>query len=192
MALNMDKISSQIVEFSRICVVERLDEDEIVERIAANEVERAALAKRFDLISLDRLEAELTLRRVGHGPMVRLDGSIHANLVQSCVVSLEPIECEIEEDFVLHFAPDRGDAPHGHVVEETDAGYADDPPEPLIGGQIDIGEAVAQQLALALNPYPRRPGVTLEDVLRASEGDTRDRGADSPFAVLARLSRKDR
>jgi uncharacterized metal-binding protein YceD (DUF177 family) len=191
MAQNMDKTSSQIVEFSRICVVERLDEDELVERIAANEVERAALAKRFDLISLDRLEAELTLRRVGHGPMVRLDGSVRANLVQSCVVSLEPVECEIEEDFVLHFAPDRDDAPHGHVVEETDVEYADDPPEPLIGGQIDIGEAVAQQLALALDPYPRRPGVTLEDVLGALKGDTRDRGADSPFAVLARLSRKD-
>jgi len=187
----MDSSSPNIIEFSRVCVVDRLDEDEFVERIAANETERAALARRFDLVSLDRLEAEVTLRRVGHGPVVRLAGSVHANLVQSCVVSLEPVEREIDEDFVVHFAPDRGDAPHGHVIDEIYEERDDDPPEPLVGGQIDIGEAVAQQLALALDPYPRRPGISLKDVLSALNENSSKAGADGPFAALARLSRKD-
>ncbi|HEY6336249.1 MAG TPA: DUF177 domain-containing protein, partial [Alphaproteobacteria bacterium] len=149
-----------------------LDEDEVTEKIAANETERVALARRFGLVSLEALEAEVMLRRVGHGPVVRLEGSLRAKVVQSCVVSLDSIENDIEEDFVLHFAPERRDLPHGHVVEDNDDENGDDLPEPLVDNRIDIGEVVAQQLALALDPYPRRPGVTLEEVLGPLKGAT--------------------
>lgn len=182
----MDRISSPTTEFSRVVAVGRLDEDAIMERIVANEAERAALARRFGLVSLEALEADVTLRRVGHGPVVRLEGSLRAKVVQSCVVSLDPVESEIGEDFVLHFAPERRDRPHGHVVEEDYDVDNDDLPEPLIDDQIDIGEAAAQQLALALDPYPRRTGVTLDEVLGPLKDETAAGGAESPFAVLAR------
>jgi Large ribosomal RNA subunit accumulation protein YceD len=190
MAANVDKISPQTAEFSRMVAIGRLDGDKIMEKIEASEAERVALARRFGLVSLDKLEADVTLRRMGHGPVVRFEGSLRAKVVQRCVVSLDSIENVIEEDFALHFAPERRDRPSGHVIEKDYGDDGDDLPEPLVDDQIDIGEAVAQHLALALDPYPRRPGVTLEDVLGPSKGAAAASEAQSPFAVLARHPRR--
>lgn len=199
MAADMDKNPFIAAEFSRIVMAERLEQGEVSETISAREDECRALAVRFGLVALDSLRADVALCRVGHGPIVRVEGWLFAEVVQSCVVSLEPVKNRIEESFVLHYAPvargksrgERRSKGRGHVTEKRlGEGDEEDIPEPLVDGRIDIGEAVAQHLALALDPYPRKPGVTLEDVIKPREGISIEGISESPFSVLARLSRR--
>lgn len=194
----MDKHSPTTPEFSRIVLTEQLEQGQVNEAILAREDERRALAARFGLVSLDSLRADVALSRVGRGPVVRVEGRLIADVVQTCVVSLEPVHNRIEEAFVLHYAPethgaDRGEghgkAQHRTVELRLDEGDEEDIPEPLVGGRIDIGEAVAQHLALALDPYPRKPGIRLEDVIEPRDEVDVGETTKSPFAVLARLSR---
>jgi uncharacterized metal-binding protein YceD (DUF177 family) len=165
-------------EFSRLAALDRATETPQSWTIEANEDERAALARRFGLISLGRLVATLTWRRQAGG-LVRLDGELAASLAQPCVVTLEPVPADLAESFTLRFMPGIA-AEDREVVIDAEA---DDPPEPLGDGPVDVGEIVAQQLALALDPYPRAPGVDLGTVLPAAE-------PESPFAVLRTLRPK--
>lgn len=136
------------VELSRPVDVARLGAGDARYDIVATEAERTALAKRFDLVSLDRFDAQVILHRIAGG-MVRLSASLSADLVQTDIVSLEPLPSHVEDNFTLLFGPTAGDAaaldPNAELVE------------PLDDGHIDIGEAVAQQLSLAVDPYPRAP-----------------------------------
>jgi uncharacterized metal-binding protein YceD (DUF177 family) len=165
-------------EFSRLAALDRATETPQSWSIEATEAERAALARRFDLLSLERLVASLTWHRQAGG-LVRLDGALQARLTQPCVVTLEPVPAELAESFTLRFM--RG-APAESREVEIDA-EAEDPPEPLGEGPVDVGEIVAQQLALALDPYPRASGVDLGTVMPEAE-------AESPFAVLRTLRPK--
>lgn len=155
-------------EFSRPVAIGRLTEEE-VHSIAATAAERAALARRFGLSAIDALGAEVRLAPLGRG--VRLDATLEADVVQGCVVTLQPFPTHLHENFTLVY----GDAP---VDQEEDAVV-----EPLEGETIDIGEAVAQQLSLALDPYPRAPGAAL-DPRWTDEPET-----EGPFAALARVKK---
>jgi uncharacterized metal-binding protein YceD (DUF177 family) len=136
-------------EFSRMVEVPRAAGRQSTHAIAANDHERATLAGRFALLSLDRLEAEVRLEGLDRG-FVRLTASLDAEVVQSCVVTLEPVPSRIVETFTLLY----GAAETARdIVLDSD----DETVEPLDGGKIDIGEAVAQQLSLALDPFPRAP-----------------------------------
>jgi uncharacterized metal-binding protein YceD (DUF177 family) len=117
--------------------------------IAATRDECARLALRFDLVTLDRLEAELDLERLAGG-VVRLKALLHAELVQTCVATLEPFAASIEDSFTLLYGGADGAR---EIVLDGEAETI----EPLAGNRIDIGEAVAQQLSLALDPFPRSP-----------------------------------
>ncbi|WP_044560838.1 DUF177 domain-containing protein [Azospirillum sp. B4] len=143
-------------EFSRPVIADKVSSRESVEKITATPAERAALAKRLDLVSLDSLTALVRLRRIRGGQMVRVTGELEAQVVQSCVVTLEPLPASVRDEFQALFAP-------AHLVpkDEDDLenlGLDDevDPPEPIENGRIDIGELVAQHLSLALDPYPRK------------------------------------
>lgn len=146
-------------EFSRPLAVERLAGAPQERRIAANAAERAALAVRLGLLELERLEARLRVRGTGPGRRVRIDGELEAEAVQACVVSLEPVRSRIAESFTQVYLLDPSE-PEARAVAVTPESEADDP-EPLGPGGLDLGEAVAQQLALALDPYPRAPGAGL-------------------------------
>ena len=140
-------------EFSRRVELARLGAHETAYPISAEPGEREALARRFGLISLDRLEAEIRLLRLTGG-LVRLIGRLGADVVQACVVSLEPVASSIEEEFTaLYGTTEVGKS--AMVDLETDEA------EPFDGDAIDLGEAVAQHLALALDPYPRAAGASL-------------------------------
>jgi hypothetical protein len=93
------------------------------------------------------------------------------------VVTLEPFPSHVEDSFAVDF----GDAAETEA-DEIDVDMDQDPPEPIVGGVIDIGELTAQYLSLALDPYPRSPGVAMEEVWSDA-----DPGALSPFAVLEGL-----
>lgn len=153
-------MSTVVPEFSRRVELARLGVHEGIYPISAKPEEREALARRFGLLSLDRLEAEIRLQRLAGG-MVRVKGRLGGDVVQACVISLEPVASVLELDFTVLY----GQAETGKsVVVDLET----DETEPFDGDAIDIGEAVAQQLALALDPYPRAPGATLAST---SSGD---------------------
>lgn len=171
-------------EFPRLVSLDAIGEEEITKQIEATAGERSALAARFDLLAIDRLAAELRLVRAKGGTLVRVAGQFQAEVTQPCVVSLAPVSSRLEGSFALLYSTRDEDARvETEVFVDPDQ---DDPPEPVPPGGIDLGEAVAEQLALALDPYPRAAGVELEGdqwVGRPADGQDKP----NPFAVLASL-----
>jgi uncharacterized metal-binding protein YceD (DUF177 family) len=164
-------------EFSRPIDIAKLPPGETIQEIAATAGERAALARRFSLLALDRLEARVGLQRLAGG-LVRLGAELYADVVQECVVTLEPVASRIEDSFTLLYGASAEAA--GEITLNGEAELV----EPLAGSSIDIGEAVAQQLSLALDPFPRAPGV------EAPAPPAADGKPESPFAALAQWKRK--
>lgn len=164
-------------EFSRTVETSRLGDEDIVREISARPDECATLADRFGLIAIERLAARLSLHRTPNGAL-RLRARLSANVIQSCVVTLVPVPARIEEEFTLLYMPD---APSGsNEVVDVDAA-TEDAVEPWPGRTLDIGEAVAQQLALALDPYPRAPRAAVDPRWTTGAPVSGDR----PFAKLA-------
>jgi uncharacterized metal-binding protein YceD (DUF177 family) len=161
----------------------RLDQVRDGERIdlAADDDERRAIAKRLDLASLDRLEAHVCLERTGD--IVRAKGRLLASLDQSCVVTGEPVAAHVDEPFALMFVPEPAS---GGPDEEIELGSTDLDVVFHDGASIDLGGALADTLALSLDPYPRSAGA---DAALKEAGVLSEEQA-SPFAVLAKL-RKD-
>ena len=160
-------------EFSRPRRLDTLGEGKIGTRIEADESERAALAKRFGLISLDALDADYTLSRDAGG--VFATGTLTARVVQPCIATGDPVAAKITEPFDIRFVPDPGEDVAGeHELDpgDLDTMFYD-------GSAIDLGEAAAETLGLALDPYPRSPQA--EAALRAagvkSEEDAKPAGA---------------
>jgi hypothetical protein len=151
-------------------------------RIVASEADRTALAAAYDLIAVKSLEATMTIGPSSGG--VTVEGRVVADIVQTCVVSLVPVEEHIDEVFDVRYVrdPNRLLQPGTEVV--VDAGVPD-PPELLEGPSLDIGRLAEEYFALAINPYPRAPGAELP--ADTSDGDA---ASNSPFAALAALAKK--
>lgn len=175
-------------EFSRPFGVEGLGRQARSFDLEARPQERTALARRFELLELPALSAQLAVRREP-GELISVSGHLSATIVQSCVVTLEPLPQRIERDFELLYALAPLPEPDGEVVIDPEGV---DPPEPLPPGGLDLGEAVAEQLALVLDPYPRAPGATFEALKDAGEGEGSGvkSTASRPFAALARLKQR--
>jgi uncharacterized metal-binding protein YceD (DUF177 family) len=173
--------ASPTPEFSRPVDLDRVGDAEVVRDIAATPEECAALARRFGLVAIDRLAAQVRLRRERARTVLRLSGHLVAEVTQTCIVTLAPVHNRIAEDFTVLY----GDMPDAAAVDmEPDA---DDALEPWPAGPLDIGEAVAQELSLALDPYPRAPGAALDP------GPDQPGAVSSkvnPFAELAKLRRR--
>lgn len=173
-------------EFSRLFSVEALGEDEVVERIEASEAERTDLARRLGLLALDRLVAVLRISRPEDGPLVAVSGHFEADVTQACVVSLVPLRNQVSQDFTSLYSRDPADPGETGPVEVDAA--AEDPPEALGPAGLDLGEAVVQQLAVALDPYPRADGATLEALGWSKKGGD-EAASESPFQALEMLTR---
>lgn len=174
------------VEFSRPLALDRISSTQHHEEIAATEKERVDLARRFDLIGLDSLTASFTLKRVRRD-LVRVKGRVSAHVVQACVVTLDPLPARVDERFEVDFL--EGEQPPVADLElDAEAAEA---PEPVPTGWIDLGELAAEQLGLALDPYPRKPDAEVPGEWRA-ESATEPPAAEStnPFAVLGKLKDK--
>lgn len=171
-------------EFSRPLPVDRLGGGALDEEIVATAEERAALALRFDLRGLERLSARLHVHPSEGGRVVRVSGSFTADVTQTCVVSLEPVRNHLEESFTQLYRL----APAGAVAREVVVVVDEEAPEPFGPEGIDLGEAVAQQLALALDPYPRAPRARLP--IEVHETERAEPEEDGPFAPLKALKRR--
>lgn len=156
--------------------------------LAADAGERAALAQRFGLVALDRLEARVTAQALSGSVALRVEGRVEATLTQSCVVTLEPVVQHVDEPFRLDFGTpaDVVDAASGEMLLDPEP----DGPDPLPEGPIDLGELVAEQLALAIDPYPRKEGADFDAVRREAGLEEAGKRAENPFAALAELKRQ--
>jgi uncharacterized metal-binding protein YceD (DUF177 family) len=175
-----------VVEFSRLIALEPANINHgggHAFNIEADDGERAALAMRFGLESLDHFSAQGNLEVEAGGKRAVLEVRFAAELTQSCVVTMEPVADRIKESFTaVYIAPEPSDA-DGEVDIDPEA---EDPPEPLAPEGVDVGDAVAERLGLAIEPYPRAPGASVPDTV-AAEVETEDPEKDSPFAILRRL-----
>jgi uncharacterized metal-binding protein YceD (DUF177 family) len=132
---------------------------------------RAAVAALASLRDLSQLSAVFDLIRRGTG--VQVSGRVSALVGQTCVVSLEPIESRLEEEIDVTYAP----------PGEPERTGNDEPPEPLLGGSLDLGALATEFLLLAVDPYPRKQGVEFAPP-RVEEG------GEHPFAVLETLKKR--
>jgi hypothetical protein len=147
--------------------------------LAADESIRTMLAEAAGVNELTRLEATFDLTRHGRSGL-HVVGEISATVRQTCVVTLEPISNEVIEPVDLLFAP--AGTQTGLAAERpVEAG---DPPEPIIGGMVDLGAVATEFLMLSIDPYPRKLGAVFEAPRSA------DRHA-TPFAALAALKKSD-
>lgn len=156
------------------------------EAVVAIPAECAALARRFALLDLTALAAELTV--VADAGGIRVTGTLTAAGEQACAVSAEPVAFALAEPVDLRFST-------AAVAEgdEVELAGADLDVLPLDGDALDLGEAVAQSLGLALDPYPRAPDTVRAAAARfiLSEAEAEalraaDKAAASPFAALRR------
>jgi len=162
--------------------------------IVASESERQALARRFGFLGLPAFSARVTVDRRPGGQIV-VEGRLKGRIVQSCILTLDPVAQDLDDSFRVVFKPglaEERDRESGEAILSAQA----DAPEPLSGNMLDVGEIVAEQLSLVADPYPRKPGAKLEDVLPKPRGGGRSGGRPEqrrhPFAGLAALRDKPR
>lgn len=159
-------------EFSRPHRLDMIGAGETQVHVSARPDELAALAERFGLLGIARLEADYALHRDAGGVIAK--GRVSAAATQACGATGEPIPAVIDEDFHLRFLPEGGES-----VEEIELSV--DALDTMFhaGGAIDLGEAAAETFALALDPFPRAPGAA--EILKAagvkSEDEVRPAGA---------------
>jgi uncharacterized metal-binding protein YceD (DUF177 family) len=175
--------------FSRQIEVAQAEDKTLRVTITASEAECADLARQDDLPAIAQLSARFEVDSAGRGRFV-VKGEVRARVTQICVVSLDPFETDIVQPVEVTFASPRD-------VEEAEAAYArrheedpdaediPEPPDPIFNGRIDLGVLAAEQLVLALDPYPRKEGV--EFVADLPQVD--DIMEISPFAALAKLKK---
>jgi uncharacterized metal-binding protein YceD (DUF177 family) len=112
---------------------------------------------------------------------VHVAGRVQAKVGQICVVTLEPIENEIDEEVDLIFAPAEEIAPQADADDDDGESSLAEPPEPIENGMIDLGRLATDVLFLAIDPYPRKRGAVFEPQIAASDPE------DHPFAALKAL-----
>lgn len=171
-------------EFSRPVLVDQVSSRGMEMTVEADAAECAALAARFNLRAVERLSARVKLKAAAGGTLFRVHGELSAQVVQTCVVTLEPLPVTIDAAFDLTYGGDEPEDGGGELELSFDDA---DPPEPLVGGSIDIGEAVAEHLALELEPFPRKAGAEFNE---PADRPVVDDEKPHPFAVLARLQQK--
>jgi uncharacterized metal-binding protein YceD (DUF177 family) len=167
-------------EFSHIVSLSEIGAAAKPRHILANEAERAALAKRFGLVSLDRLEADVAL--IPDGNRYIAEGRLLGEASQACVASGVAVPSRIDENFRIRFAAEASYDEEAEIeldADECDTLFHD-------GRTIDLGEAVAQSFALLLDPFPRSPNA--DAVLKAA--GVKEEGEAGPFGALAALKDK--
>lgn len=152
-------------------------------RLEADEAERKGLAALWDVLAVEELKADLKINRWKRDG-VRVRGTVKAKVVQECVVSLDPVDTTIDEEFEQLYVPEGSKLarvpvqPSGEMVMDPEG---QDLPETFVGDVIDVGVIVAEFAALGIDPYPRKPGLDFQDHIEdTGENDVKP----SSFAAL--------
>ena len=170
-------------EFSRPERLDTIGERERIVEIVATEDERAALAKRFALLSITRLDARLGIKRTDSGIVVK--GRVTGAAVQACSVTDEPLDTQIDEPVALLFVDQL-------VSEGDEVELSDDALDTVAikGGTIDLGEAAADTLALAIDPFPRGPNAAAALAAAGVISEDEFRPANAFSDLKARMAEK--
>lgn len=180
------------IEFSRPLKIEHIDRKGNHESISANSDECAALARRFDIASVDALSAQLVIKPMADKLTYEVTGQLRSRVTQLSIISGEPIEKELTNDIAAWFINNEKITSFSSAKKQRDDEDLErevlneqDDPEPIQGGVIDLGEVTAQFLGLALDDYPRTKNETegAGDYIEVSPEDAKP----NPFAVLAKL-----
>lgn len=186
-----------LYEFSRPLDVDMIDRHGKRQVIAATDDESQALAKRFDLLSLQDLKAELSVMPHAGGTKYEVTGQITAKVVQESVISGKPVETMIRQDVSAWYADEtriasfekaKKQRDRSDIEEEHEIKTEEQEPETVTNGAIDLGEVAAQFLGLALDDFPRSEDENegAGDHIEVNPDETRD----NPFAKLAQLKDK--
>jgi len=163
-------------------VVAKIPDTGLHREIEADPIARAAMAELAEVREILSAHAsfDVTLRRDSR---VHVAGRVRARVGQTCVVTLDPIETDIDEAIDLEFAPPEQIPELSELVDAAEEGEEEipDPPEPISNGMIDLGRVATDALYLAIDPYPRKPGVAFEPEIEAVDP------GDHPFAALKAL-----
>jgi hypothetical protein len=165
-------------------VVAQIPDTGLHREIDTNPRQRSAIADLGGLREVQSANAslDLTLMREGR---VHVVGRVRARIEQTCVVTLEPIENDIDEAIDLVFAPPEQIPALADLVDDAATSDAEipDPPEPIVAGTIDLGRLATDALFLGVDPYPRKPGAVFEAPAIPPDPE------DHPFAALKGLRR---
>ncbi|MDP9128242.1 MAG: DUF177 domain-containing protein [Pseudomonadota bacterium] len=167
-------------EFSHVVQVEKIPATGIVKKLEANPEERKLLARRFDILDLPKLVAELTVMPARAGQALSVKGHMTADVVQKCVVTLDPLPGHIERDIEMFYENVEPQAGELAPIEPNELEV-----EPLTDGFVDLGELLAQNLGIALDPYPRKAGVAVPEVFAGEASNP-----SNPMAKLIELKSK--
>ena len=181
-------------EFSRRLAIDPWPDHAVSVEVNADHAGRQVLAERFGLLAVRSLRARGRLERGSEPGELVLRGWLEADVVQACVISLEPVPARLRQRVErryrsIEFSGSWSKHLQPHGMEEL----ADDEEvvEPVIGGMIDLGEAIAEELGLALDPYPRAAGAALDaGALTPHVSVGSEHGASTPFAALPQLREK--
>ncbi len=169
--------------------VARLPQNGMPLKLTANEKERRALAKAHDLVGVQSFTAELLVKK-WRKDGVKITGHISAEITQSCVVTLEPLINQIENEIDAVFVQEGSKlarpplSADGEIVIDYEGA---DLPETFSGDMIDAGALAEEFFGLAIDPYPRKPGAALEESLANAETET---PKPSPFAELLKFRKE--
>jgi uncharacterized metal-binding protein YceD (DUF177 family) len=155
--------------------------------IEATEAEMAAIAGLLDLGGLEGLALTYRLTHAGGGRF-RLKGELKAKITQTCVVSLEPVQSNLDVPVEAEFWPSAMIAARKESEEERGSTTLTDWPEPISFERIDLGPIIYETLATSVEPYPKREGASFE-WSQGPQGPGRESGT-SPFAALGALKRR--
>lgn len=174
-----------VFEFSRPVHFSDVSEKQPMNKsVTAKPEECKALARRFDIVELSNLSADLVLKRRMGGSMVEVTGAFTVDVVQECIVTLAPVPDHIEAEFEAFFTDLPPAVP---LSQEIEVPVDEDIPEFAEGGIIDIGELVAQHVALELDPYPRVEGASHD--ITDEELPPDEEKTHRPFEALAALKK---
>ncbi|EIG63302.1 uncharacterized metal-binding protein YceD (DUF177 family) [Bradyrhizobium sp. JR4.1] len=166
-------------------IVAQIPDTGLHRKLEASAAERQAMAETAGLREVVSVQADFDVVPKS-GNRIQVTGHVRARIGQTCVVTLDPMESEIDEEVDLIFAPEAEVRRLADLMEEgqDDQEQVADPPEAIVNGIIDLGRLATDALFLAVDPYPRKPGVVFEPEVIAPDPE------DHPFAVLKALQDK--
>ncbi|CUT15479.1 Conserved hypothetical protein gene in Ubiquinolcytochrome C chaperone locus [Bradyrhizobium sp.] len=166
-------------------IVAQIPDTGLHRKLEASAAERQAMAETAGLREVVSVQADFDVVPKS-GNRIQVTGHVRARIGQTCVVTLDPMESDIDEEVDLIFAPEAEVRRLAELMEEghDDQEQVADPPEAIVNGIIDLGRLATDALFLAVDPYPRKPGVVFEPEVTAPDPE------DHPFAVLKALQDK--
>ena len=162
--------------------VEKIPDTGLHRDLEADQATRAAIADVGGLREVLSVQASLDVTPL-RGGRFHVAGHVRARIGQTCVVTLDPMESDIDEPIDLIFAPPDQIPQMAALVDEAEETDEDtpDPPEPIENGIIDLGRLATDALYLGVDPYPRKPDAVFEPLVEAPDPE------DHPFAALKAL-----